>query len=1062
MRGVANSVVVAGDNNFILFSSTSQHVGPAHQTLLAYLSDRLWEERFVKFKQVGLETQPIQALFIDLPLLFSSVSIADSRRYGQRSAGSTSTPTIGAAEYILRKGEQVLVINAGPGQGKSTVMQFVCQVERAHILGEEAFLAAIPAGMRPRRARVPFLLEFQALSEWLSGNDPYVHGGRHSKPRSLEAFLCHSISTAAGGLEFSVDALHSLVANNDVLLAMDALDEVADLVLRENVLHELSRAIQRLRRLKRGSPADLSRDYHPGLSVVITSRPTANDSAPALPFEAIAAELGFLGLEQRDEYLSKWASLRLDLSTTDRNSLEAIWRRKKHEEHVLEITRTPMQLAILLHLIHTRGESLPDKRTVLYREYVKTFFEREVLKDATVADNVELLQSLHGELAWQLQSLSEHGHSAGRLPRQALKSRIIQKLKDSGKNPLLADSVMDAVTDRVYMLVERRTGEFEFEIQPIREFFAAQHLYETLPMRPGPTDGKAARFEQLARRPYWLNVARFYAGMCTESEVADLSDLITSIYESRPEGTFMHVRQLATLMLQDRVFDVKPYPRARVISIALDALALSVRAVSRARSNVPFPDPCRGPAATHLEELFLLNLHDRYVAESAAVLRDLPISPDWLGAMPDTQKTFEVLHMSGRLPLLPAARLSSLLQRIDQVSATQGLAQWFKPVPARYLSRISAAHLKGEMNDPFLAVMEMHDPAHAPYALLQPMLWNGHLRLSAEIIGVIVAMTRRSKPTFTGLCDLADLHLRNAMTDEIDQNYQVDERPAAFLQRMDGQQWAALLAACDVAAPHSWLQRVMALTFATKLAKTGTADRRNRTFEKIGASDSAALMLSIRRAAGRTEWWRDELRGLSEEDDLAFWVVAVFRFTGPTTFLQLSEQVEAVFRSLPKFRILSVGMALEDIARGARVLDFQGLPLRDWNPGPMTTAATLPFCGPIPSPYIQRMIESPGAIQACSALGGPTRQRIVGLLSAQKNKSLEDWAAVDGLFEPPTDWLLPNELCNVILMRPFEYSPSLVSYAEASASRSFFVRSGGLPSLLEHAGESEWSLLPRA
>ena len=42
-----------------------------------------------------------------------------------------------------------------------------------------------------------------------------------------------------------------------------------------------------------------------------------------------------------------------------------------------DLARNPMQLAILLSLIHTRGASLPDKRTALYDSYVELFFSTE-------------------------------------------------------------------------------------------------------------------------------------------------------------------------------------------------------------------------------------------------------------------------------------------------------------------------------------------------------------------------------------------------------------------------------------------------------------------------------------------------------------------------------------------------------------------------------------------------------------------------------------------------------------------------------------------------------------
>ncbi len=76
---------------------------------------------------------------------------------------------------------------------------------------------------------------------------------------------------------------------------------------------------------------------------------------------------------------------------------------KLDQPHLRDLARNPMQLAILLHLIHVQGAALPEKRTTLYEEYMKLFFNREAEKSVVVRDHRELLLAIHGVLAWQLQ-----------------------------------------------------------------------------------------------------------------------------------------------------------------------------------------------------------------------------------------------------------------------------------------------------------------------------------------------------------------------------------------------------------------------------------------------------------------------------------------------------------------------------------------------------------------------------------------------------------------------------------------------------------------------------------
>jgi hypothetical protein len=63
--------------------------------------------------------------------------------------------------------------------------------------------------------------------------------------------------------------------------------------------------------------------------------------------------------------------------------------------------------------------------------------------------------------------------------------------------------------------------------QPLREYFAARHLYETAPYSPPGQEKhgtKPERFEILARNFYWLNVTRFYCGCYSRGELSSLAE----------------------------------------------------------------------------------------------------------------------------------------------------------------------------------------------------------------------------------------------------------------------------------------------------------------------------------------------------------------------------------------------------------------------------------------------------------------------------------------------------------------------------------------------------------
>ena len=174
-----------------------------------------------------------------------------------------------------------------------------------------------------------------------------------------------------------------------------------------------------------------------------------------------------------------------------------------------------MQLAILLSLIHTRGGSLPDKRTALYDSYVDLFFSREAEKSSVVRDHRDLLIDIHRYLAWVLHAEAQTKKTAGSASAEKLRRLVEAYLMEEGHDVSLAQRLFTGMVERVVALVSRVEGTYEFEVQPLREYFAARHLYDTAPYSPPGRERRGTlpdRFDALARDLFWQNVTRFYAG----------------------------------------------------------------------------------------------------------------------------------------------------------------------------------------------------------------------------------------------------------------------------------------------------------------------------------------------------------------------------------------------------------------------------------------------------------------------------------------------------------------------------------------------------------------------
>lgn len=298
----------------------------------------------------------------------------------------------------------------------------------------------------------------------------------------------------------------------------------------------------------------------------------------------------------------------------DRESADVkrILREKLNQPHLRDLARNPMQLAILLSLIHTRGTSLPDKRTALYDSYVELFFNREAEKSDIVRDNRDLLVDIHRYLAWLLHTEAELGSGRpslrqnGSIEESRLKQALEEYLIVEGHHdPALLEKLFSGVVERVVALVSRVQGTYEFEVQPLREYFAARYLYETAPYSPVGNERRGTkpdRFDALARNFYWLNVTRFYAGCYSKGELASLIDRLGELARDSDFRYLSHPRVLAATLLSDWVFTQHPKSVGEVIGLVLDGLGLRFLLASSSR-RVSNSEPFVLPAACGKQEL---------------------------------------------------------------------------------------------------------------------------------------------------------------------------------------------------------------------------------------------------------------------------------------------------------------------------------------------------------------------------------------------------------------------------------------------------------------------------
>jgi hypothetical protein len=470
---------------------------------------------------------------------------------------------VGAAAYFLdeevQRESSNVVLEGSPGQGKSTVAQFICQVHRLRVL-QRPELAALSPPFRGSAVRLPFRVDLPDFASWIDNRWPFSPTGSmpaDAQP-SLESFLAALVRHLSGGFRFEVADIHAAAKLTPLLVVLDGLDEVADIATRGRIVAEVTDAASRLR------------STGGRLQLLVTTRPSAFANSPGFPTTDFQyMHLSSVTKPQITEYSQKWGAAKL-LTLREQTDLEQILLEKLEQPHLRDLARNPMQLAILLTLINTLGPALPDRRTELYDEYIDILFARETEKNRAVRAHRSLLIDIHRYLAWRLHSSAEVESAKGRMSEADLRTELTAYLESEGHPTTVVDELFVGVLERVCALVQRVEGTYEFEVQPLREYFCARYLYDTAQYspvgkrRPGTLPD---RFDGIARNAYWLNVTRFFAGCFSRGELPSLVDSLEEL-SSDPELRLTdQPRTLATMLLSDWVFAQAPKTSARAVSL---------------------------------------------------------------------------------------------------------------------------------------------------------------------------------------------------------------------------------------------------------------------------------------------------------------------------------------------------------------------------------------------------------------------------------------------------------------------------------------------------------------
>jgi hypothetical protein len=572
--------------NSTVFHGINEQRERKEMIIKAYLADQYAIDNEVKFRQIDLQNK-LMDLFTDVPIKIKKYNERDKHlkkiidQFDQNSLKEfllddnfqiDEKETNGAASFLLHPIVQAhierILLEGGPGQGKSTISQYICQVHRAKLLHKQSDIDQLPKAIKQCPLRLPFKLDLRHIAGWIEGKNPYVSRLSDDvfsvmRRNSLESFLTGHIMYHSQSDTFSTDDLLSILRNSSVLIVFDGFDEIADLKIRGDVIDFINRGINRLK------------ENAKSLQIVITSRPAAFSDSIGFSVDMYPHfQLTEITPSITKEYVEKWVKVnRLD--SRESAEIKRLVDEKLKMPHLRDLAKSPMQLAIFISLLRTRGESLPNKRTALYDSYIELFFNRESEKNRTIRDHRDLIIDIHQYLAWLLHSEAEMYGNSGSITVEELKKRLNEYLVKEGHQTNITDQLFHVLEVRVCALVSRIQGTYEFEVQPLREYFCAKYLYNTSPYSPSGKEKpgtKPERFNAIARNFYWQNVVRFFAGCFDKGELPMLIQELKNLLNDENLKYTNYPQTLTSQILSDWVFKQYPILLSEVVKIIVDGI----------------------------------------------------------------------------------------------------------------------------------------------------------------------------------------------------------------------------------------------------------------------------------------------------------------------------------------------------------------------------------------------------------------------------------------------------------------------------------------------------------
>jgi hypothetical protein len=535
-------------------------------------------DRWLRLSQAGStggDKMHLDDIVVDLP------AVIDPSGRGTPPPGpdgrSADVVTVRAVGHVLERGDAVLrpsqpgrpgraglVLVGGPGQGKTTLSQFLAQVYRSAMLlpaearetaraTAEATEAALQrTGLRlPGNRRWPVRIELAKYAEELStGADT-----------SLLRWIARTVSARADS-DVTPSDLNSWLRTCPWVVILDGLDEVPSLDARRKVYEQIEVFLAK------------AEDHDADLLTVVTTRPMGYDERlPEDQFEHLYLQP--LPAEEAGQFAARLSRQRFADDRQMQAEVELRLQAAAADPATARLMETPLQVTIMSMIVE-KFPILPPDRYTLFDLYYQTVYDREVAKGLAISrflsESRQHVDRIHEHVGLLLQVQSETAQGADAvLPSDELRRLAISWLTDRGYELQDAEHdaarLVEAALMRLVLLVPREDG-VGFEIRTLQELMAARAVTQ------GSDEQVISRLRTLADSPHWRNTWLLATGkllVVSERFETLLADLLRSLPDA-PASLARRVTPasgLAADMIRDGLADRRPGFERALIQVLL-------------------------------------------------------------------------------------------------------------------------------------------------------------------------------------------------------------------------------------------------------------------------------------------------------------------------------------------------------------------------------------------------------------------------------------------------------------------------------------------------------------